>query len=248
MMTKLEDSIPFIASIEETDQIGILTLDNGKQNQLARADFLDLEELKNWINGYHLKGLILTGRGRHFSSGADINYIKANKDNPAHLLESLKKGKEILSYIEKLPMVTVAAVSGICFGGGLEIALSCQFRIATCNALFCFPESERGIMPGLAGSIRLPQLIGRNKALELILSAKILSAEDALRIGLIDRSVPNKEHICAAKQMIHELADKKTLEQIESIVRSVNNSCQKKQMDAMKEEGELFVKLIKNIW
>lgn len=247
MITKREQKKSEIISFEVKDQIGILTINNGKQNKIEQANFLDLDYLKEWINEHQLKGLIIMGNGRHFSAGADVDNIKINKDDTTYLRNTLKKGKEILNYIESLPIVTVAAISGICFGGGLEIALSCQFRIASNNALFAFPESNLGIMPGLAGTIRLPRKIGKSKALEIIISARSVTVEEALQIGLIDKIVPNKEHLSSSFQFINELTENKCVEQIKSIISSINNSFNEEDTIAMDNEGEMFLELARKI-
>jgi enoyl-CoA hydratase len=234
-----------VVRFETRNQIGILTIDNGIQNKIPQADFLDLNFLKEWLSEQDLKGLIIQGQGRHFSAGADVDNIKTKQDNPGNLRECLKKGRDILNYIEARPILTVAAVSGVCFGAGLEIALSCQFRIGTTNAILAFPESNIGIMPGLAGTIRLPRKIGKSKALEMIISGRSVAAEEAYVIGLIDKIVPNKEHLSAALQFIDELIQNKSPHQIRNIIQSVNHSMAETEAIAMKYEGEMFLELVK---
>jgi enoyl-CoA hydratase/carnithine racemase len=152
-----------------------------------------------------------------------------------------------LSYIEALPIITVAAISGACFGGGLEIALSCQFRVGAENSMLAFPESNIGIMPGLAGTIRLPRVIGRRKALEIIISGRTISADEALEIGLIDEIAPNKQHLPSAIQLIERLTLNKSVQQIKYILKSINAATTNNDTTAMKNEGEMFVKLVKNL-
>lgn len=234
-----------IAYFDVKDQIGILTIDNGSQNKVNQADFLDINQLKEWLWEEELKGLVVTGQGRHFSAGADVDNIKAGKGSLDNLRASLSRGRDILNYIEQLPIVTVAAISGACFGAGLEIALSCQFRIASANSILAFPESNIGIMPGLTGTIRLPKLIGKKKALDIIISGRSISSDEAFEIGLIDRVAPNKEHLAAAMQFIDELTQDKSIHQIKSIIQSVNNSVTETETIAMEYECELFLELVK---
>ncbi|MCK4259555.1 MAG: enoyl-CoA hydratase/isomerase family protein [Halanaerobiales bacterium] len=236
-----------IVSFQTRNQVGILTIDNGRQNKIHQPEFLDLNCLKKWLSKEELKGLIITGKGRHFSAGADIDYIKENRNNPDLLSEALKKGKEILNYIETLPIITVAAVSGACFGAGLEITLSCQFRICTTSAVLALPESNLGVLPGFAGTIRLPKTIGKNKALEIIISGRTISAEEALEIGLVDKVVPTKEHLSAALKFIDDLTQNKSLHQIRYIIQSVNNSIFDTEKEAMEKEGKMFADLAKNM-
>ncbi|MDF2839875.1 MAG: fadJ [Clostridia bacterium] len=236
-----------IVTFTTINQIGVLTIDNGSQNKIPQPDFIELNLLKEWLAMQELKGLVIVGQGRHFSAGADVDNIKANRNKLSYLEYALECGKELLNYIEALPMITVAAISGACFGGGLEIALSCQFRIAAENSMLAFPESNIGIMPGLAGTIRLPRIIGRRKALEIIISGRTISAEEALEIGLIDEVVSNKQHLAAAIQLIERLTDNRSIQQIKYILRSINTSIANNETAAMKNEGEMFVKLVKNL-
>ncbi|MCX7843714.1 MAG: enoyl-CoA hydratase/isomerase family protein [Clostridia bacterium] len=233
-----------VVYLEAADSIGIMTIDNGSQNKIPKPDFVDLNVLKEWIHEQDLKGLIITGQGRHFSAGADVDGIRAGRDNPQHMKEALKKGKNILSYIEALPIVTVAAVSGVCFGAGLEIALSCQFRICTESAVLAFPESNLGIMPGLAGTIRLPRKTGRGRAIEIILSGRTINAEEAYNIGLVDRIVQNKTHISSSIEFIRQLTQNKSNQQIKFIIEAINNATSENYETACYCEGDFFVKLL----
>lgn len=233
-------------SFETVDQIGTMTIQNGKQNKIPQPDFLDGQVLLNWMERDELKGIIITGAGRYFSNGADLDMIRTHRENSASFYSSLQKGKFLLNTIERLPLVTVAAISGICFGGGWEIALSCQFRIATESAIFAFPESGLGIMPGMAGTFRLPGKIGKSKALEIILSGRTIGAEEALELGLIDRIVPNKTHVPAARAFIDEMTRDRSLRQIRSIVQAVNNTLFLAAEDAQREESILFLDLVQN--
>lgn len=236
-----------ITYFEIENRIGILTIDNGRQNKITPADFLDLDQFQQWVSNPELKGLIITGKGRHFSAGADIEALKAAGGDLDKFKQSLGKGKEILNVVEGLSLITVAAISGVCFGGGLEIALSCQFRISTANAVFAFPEVDIGVMPGMAGTVRLPRLVGRNKALEILVSGRTLNAGEALAIGLVDRVVPAREHLSAAQQFIEELTRNKSPRQIRSIVHAVNLSRQPAESKAMVTETELFLELVREM-
>lgn len=233
-----------IVNFRIVDHIGILTIDNGKQNKIDQADFVDLDVLKQWVSTEPILGLIITGKGRHFSSGANVDNIASNIEDLTPLRNDLKRGREILNYIESLPMITVAAISGICFGAGLEIALSCQFRIASESAVLGFPESNLGIMPGLSGTVRLPKLIGKSRAIEMIVSGQSVAVDEAYTLGLIDQVTPKKEQLTAAIQFIKGLTENKSVEQVESIVVSVNRSFTLDRSIAMEKECELFLTLV----
>lgn len=197
------------------ENIGVLRLHNGRDNLVDHAVFLDLTELKQWLQQNSFQGLIITGNGRNFSKGANVERIKGYKDCPEILEEELNEGKKILSYIEELPLITVAAIEGACFGAGLEIALSCNYRLASESALFSFPEVTLGLLPGFGGTIRLPKLIGQRAAKKLILSGDMISAKEALRLGLVDETTGKKEAFLKAVELVEGLARRCSARQME---------------------------------
>lgn len=153
------------------------------------------------------KGLILSGRGRHFSSGANIEELKDRLELPtAAALEELRS-HSLTSFqgLASLPFPVVAAIQGCCLGSGMELALSCHYRICTKNALFCLPETRFGLMPGCGGTVRLTQLVGAGKAIDLILSGRNLLADDALRLGIIDLITDKRDLLDTAARLIEKL-------------------------------------------
>lgn len=235
-------------SIEKEDEIAYIIIDNGSANTIDDAAFLDLSKLKSWLEENPVKGMIIYGKGRHFSNGANVTYIDKIKDNPQQLEEALNQGKAILNFIEGLPIVTVAAISGACFGAGFEIALSCKYRVCTKNALFSFPETGLGLLPGFAGNIRLPELIGDKKALELILTGNVLSSEDAEKLGIVDQVSNKGEHIECAKQLIKRMTEHVTYEQLSCVIELMNKARQEREQnqnrkELMRKESCYFAKL-----
>lgn len=137
--------------------------------------------------------VIFTGSGeKAFSVGADLKERKTLSD--VEVRRNLYKIGEVFSLIDQLPQPTIAAINGFAFGGGMELALSCDFRIAVSSAKMGLTETSLAIIPGAGGTQRLPRLIGQAKALELILTAKRLSAEEALNYGLVTKVV-NAENL-----------------------------------------------------
>jgi enoyl-CoA hydratase len=138
------------------------------------------------------KGLILTGDGdKAFVAGADIKEIASL--TPAQALELSKRGQDLFKMIENCPKPVIAAVNGFALGGGCELAMACHIRIATENAKFGLPEVTLGLIPGYGGTQRLAQLVGRGKALELMLTADMISAQEAKALGLVNHVVSNKD-------------------------------------------------------
>lgn len=138
------------------------------------------------------KVLIITGTKSMFCSGADI--VEVFPRLSAQEARSLSiDGHYTLTVLENIGLFTIAAVNGFCLAGGLELALSCSYRIASTRARIGQTEVQVGVVPGWGGSQRLPRLIGRSKALRMILTGEILNAQDALSIGLVDEVVPHNE-------------------------------------------------------
>ena len=167
-----------ISELRVEGNVAVLTIDNGPKNLLSEPEFADRRELLGLPERYPQAGaLIITGKGRHFSHGADVSLF--GEADSAELSAKLEGARELLSIIENLPLITAAAINGGCFGGGLEIALSCQFRIASPSAFLGLPEVTHGVMPGMGGTERLCRLIGREKALGMGLITGISRDRDA---------------------------------------------------------------------
>ena len=165
-----------------------------KLNALNRATIKDLSKaFKTLGKNKMIRAIIITGSGeKAFVAGADIsefsNYtVKEGKELAA-------KGQQALfNLVENLSTPVIAAINGFALGGGLELAMACHFRIASNNAKMGLPEVSLGVIPGYGGTQRLPQLIGKGRAMELILSAGMIDAEKALSYGLVNYVVPQEE-------------------------------------------------------
>lgn len=131
-----------------------------------------------------IQTIIFTGTGNAFASGANLNEIA--QVTPETVREFAHRGQKLMNTIANAPQRTIASVNGFCFGGALDLALSCDTRTAMQNAVFCHPGVGLGIMTGWGGTQRLPRLIGEAKALEMFLTARQVTADEALQIGLID--------------------------------------------------------------
>ncbi len=149
--------------------------------------------------------LILTGAGRDaFASGADIRELKERR--AADALLGINSG--LFLKLERFPYPTIAAVSGYALGGGCELALACDLRVASESARFGQPEVGLGIIPAAGASYRLPRLVGSGRALELILTGRIIDAGEALRIGLVNRVVPDGRVVHEARALAATIAAK----------------------------------------
>jgi enoyl-CoA hydratase len=150
-------------------------------------------------------GVILTGAGdKAFIAGADINEVAT--DTPVQAEEKTRRGQEVMNLIENLGKPVIAAINGFALGGGCEAALACTIRIAVENAKFGLPEVKLGIMPGYGGTQRLPRLVGKGAALQLILTGAMIGAQEAYRIGLVNEVVPAGELIARAETILTQIA------------------------------------------
>jgi enoyl-CoA hydratase len=147
-------------------------------------------------------GVILTGVGdRAFVAGADIAELA--KMGPVDGVEVSRLGQRVFRAIELSRKPVIAAVNGFALGGGCELALACHLRVASENAKFGLPEVKLGIIPGYGGTLRLPRIVGRGRALEMMLTAEMVDALEAYRIGLVNRVVPQAELLDTARSMMN---------------------------------------------
>jgi enoyl-CoA hydratase len=148
-----------------------------------------------------VRGLIITGEGeKAFVAGADIAELA--RMGPIDGIGVSRQGQEAFRLLERMGKPVIAAVNGYALGGGMELALACHLRIASENARFGLPEVKLGIIPGYGGTVRLPRIVGRGRALELILTGEMIPAQRAYEIGLVNRVVPVGEVRAAAEQLL----------------------------------------------
>ncbi|HEY2855634.1 MAG TPA: enoyl-CoA hydratase-related protein [Gemmatimonadaceae bacterium] len=148
-------------------------------------------------------GIILTGAGRAFVAGADISEL--SNQNAVDGKRLARRGQEIFRRFELSAKPTLAAVNGFALGGGCELAMSCQLRLASEAAKFGQPEVKLGLIPGYGGTQRLPRLVGRGRAMQLILTGEMIDAQEAYRIGLVNRVVAADQLIPAATAVIQQM-------------------------------------------
>ena len=183
-----------VIEVSKNKQIGILTINRPDSlNAMNREVLLELiNELKKIQSNKDIRVIIITGSGeKAFIAGADIKLMQ--KMNREEALEFANLGQELANLIEKSAKPVIAAVNGYALGGGCEIALSCHLRISSDNAIFAQPEVKIGLLPGWGGTQRLPRIIGRGLANEIILTGRNVTAKEALDIGLVNKVVPQKE-------------------------------------------------------
>ena len=183
-----------VIEISKNNHIGTLTINRPDSlNAMNREVLIEfINELKKIQSDKEIRVIIITGSGeKAFIAGADIKLMQ--KMNREEALEFANLGQELANLIEKSAKPVIAAVNGYALGGGCEIALSCHLRIASDNAIFAQPEVKIGLLPGWGGTQRLPRIIGRGLANEIILTGRNVTAKETLDIGLVNRVVPQEE-------------------------------------------------------
>jgi len=228
---------------EVRDNIGIIALHNPPENYLLNPDFLPMEVLKQWTSADGLKGILFCAGGKHFSGGGKLENLFAMIDANENLQARMDAGKALLDYLENLNIPTVAAIQGICFGGGLEIALACHIRVCSDNALFAFPEINRGILPGLGGTVRTRELAGFPATLKMVLGGDMINADEALELKLVDCITTKSGLYGHAFNLLKKMTFDRSPEVIHGVMQALQNSRKLSRQEAMFQETRIFCEL-----
>jgi len=209
--------------IEKQDNLALVTINRPtKLNALNKATIEELHTAFNDLNNdSNTKVIILTGSGeKAFVAGADISEFAHFSVSEGEQLAA--KGQELLfDFVQNLQTPVIAAVNGFALGGGLELAMSCHFRIASTNAKMGLPEVTLGVIPGYGGTQRLAQLIGKGRAMELIMTANMIDGETAKSYGLVNHVVPQEELLDLAKSIATRISNNSSVA-IAKAIESIN--------------------------
>ncbi|MFD2967336.1 enoyl-CoA hydratase-related protein [Sphingobacterium bambusae] len=193
--------------LDIVDKTAYLTINRPeKLNALNRATLIELSTiLKRLKEDTAVRGIILTGAGeKAFVAGADIAEFNGLSEDKARELAAWGH-QEVMDVIYSFPKPVIAAVNGFALGGGLELAMACHLRVASEHAKLGLPEVSLGLIPGYGGTQRLPQLVGRGKALEMIMTGDMVTAEDALAWGLVNHVVPANRLIPTCLMLLEKM-------------------------------------------
>jgi enoyl-CoA hydratase len=221
---------------------GVATITINRPKVLNALDTQTLDELRRAMLAFRrddgVRAVIVTGSGdKSFIAGADINELSVQ--TPTGGRDHAMRGQHVLDLIENLGKPVIAAINGYALGGGCELAMACTLRVAAETAKLGQPEINLGIIPGYAGTQRLSRLIGRGRALELLLTGDQISAAEALRLGLVNRVVPAAALMSEARKLAHALATKAPIA-ARYIIDAVNRGLQMPFPDAQVFEATLF--------
>ncbi|MBM7701274.1 enoyl-CoA hydratase [Metabacillus iocasae] len=190
--------------VETNEYITTITLNRPPANALSQAILKELSEVLGEVReDDNTRVIVLQGEGRFFCAGADIKEF-TTLQNEGEYEELAKKGQQLFEYIETYPKPIIASIHGAALGGGLELAMSCHIRLVSENAKLGLPELQLGIIPGFAGTQRLPRYVGAGKAVEMMLTSEPISGQEAANLTLANNAYPEEE----LKEQTFKLAKK----------------------------------------
>lgn len=223
--------------LEFDGEMAVITLN--RPEKLNALDTVTRKELLKSFSEVEEKArvAIITGSGKAFAAGADINELLQR--DPIAALEAAKLGTELFTRIEESDIVSIAAVNGYALGGGCELAMACDIRIASRKAKFGQPEINIGIIPGAGGTQRLPRLVGLGMAKKLVLTGEMIDAEEALRVGLVEEIVDEDKLMERAKEIARKILEKPPLT-VKLAKRALNASRSMSLPDGLRYELSLF--------
>jgi enoyl-CoA hydratase len=226
--------------VEREGAVAIVTINRPSvRNALNGPTIRDLQRAMEELKADPaVRAVVLTGAGdKAFVAGADINELAVL--SPVEGTEHARRGQAVFDYIEHLGKPVIAAINGFALGGGCELAMACTIRIAADTARLGQPEINLGIIPGYAGSQRLPRLVGKGIALEILLTGDMIPASRAYEIGLVNRVVAAADLLSEAKKLAELLAAKAPVA-ARYIIEAVNHGFEMPQLDAQVLESSLF--------
>ena len=226
-------------NVELQGAVAVLTIDRPKAlNALNPEVLADLKAAFEGIDQNAVRCVVLTGAGdKSFVAGADIGSMSTM--TKAEGTDFGKTGNDIFLMIENFPLPVIAAVNGFALGGGCELAMSCDIRICSDNAMFGQPEAGLGITPGFGGTQRLPRIVGLGMAKQLLYTARNIDAGEALRIGLVNAVVPQAELMDTALKMANTIAKNAPIA-VRACKKAVNEGMQVSIDKAVEIEEKLF--------
>ncbi len=222
----------------EEDGVELLILKHPPVNALSTSLLGELDaQIRELAANASARALILTGDGQFFSAGADLKEMATLGLDRA--VEIVRKGHDLFGRIAGLRVPVIAAINGLALGGGLELALACDLRVAGESAKLGAPEVNFGLMPAYGGTQRLSRLLGSAKAKELIFTGTMIPAAEALRLGLVNKVVPAGQELRAARDLAHTIAQKAP-KAVQASKRAINDGRERSLSEGIELETKLF--------
>ncbi|MBN2297399.1 MAG: enoyl-CoA hydratase/isomerase family protein [Deltaproteobacteria bacterium] len=228
--------------VVDSDGVAMMTIDNPPMNTLGYKTRADITAtVLQAVADARVRVILLTGKGKAFVAGADIEEIKGLKTID-DVVDFANRGYRMMNTIEDSEKPIIAVINGFCLGGGLELAMSCHMRIASRSARLGLPEINLGIMPGFAGTQRLPRIVGKAKALEMILSGSHYSAKEACDMGLVNKVVDHESLMDEARKFARTIASKGRLA-VSSVMDAVSAGLEVTFEEGLMIESENFARV-----
>ncbi|WHY96225.1 enoyl-CoA hydratase [Peribacillus simplex] len=221
------------------NHVAFITIDHAPANALSSAIIGELSQAFDQIGKDEaVRVVLLHGEGRFFSAGADIKEFTEVENGKA--FEKLtKNGQSVFEKIESFPKPVIAAIHGAALGGGLELAMACHIRLVTERAKLGLPELQLGLIPGFAGTQRLPRYVGMAKAAEMLFTSEPISGTEAVQCGLANHAFTDEELISKAKELANKIAKKSPLA-LKSAIELLNYSKHDSYHKGVEREAALF--------
>ena len=229
---------------EVEDRVALLTIDHPPVNSFNTQVVTELNEaVDQALADDEVKAIVITGGGTNaFVAGADIPEIQKMLAQPGGLKTASEQGQALFLKIEQAPKPVIAAINGYCLGGGLELAMACHMRICSDRARLGQPEINLGIIPGWGGTQRLPRLVGQGKAIELILTGDMLTAQEAYRLNLVNKVVPAGAVLKEARGLARKIVSKSKVP-VAAALRAIAEGLQVTIGEGLAIEAEEFGRL-----
>jgi enoyl-CoA hydratase len=223
------------------NHVAVVIIARAPANALSSQLIEELSQLFDQLKtNEEVRVVLLHGEGKFFSAGADIKEFTKHS-----VVESAaKNGQEVFEKIEQLPKPVIAAIHGAALGGGLELAMSCHIRLVTEKAKLGLPELQLGIIPGFAGTQRLPRYVGTAKAAEMMFTSEPITGTEAVEWGLANHAYTDEELLPKAKEMAAKIAKKGPIA-LKAVIELLNISKPESYYQGAKKEAELFTGLFK---
>ncbi|PEJ56520.1 enoyl-CoA hydratase [Bacillus sp. AFS002410] len=232
-----------LVKVEKQNQIAIVTIDNPPMNTLSPEVITELGTTFSELNADgSILAILITGAGeKAFVAGGDIKDFPQKIGN-ANLIASFMETHEVFNRIDFSPKPTIAILNGYTLGGGCELAIACDLRVAEEQAMIGVPECTLGLLPGAGGTQRLPRLIGEGRAKELLFTGEHLTANEAMKIGLVNRVVPKGQGLEAGLQLAKKICKNGPVA-VRNIKKAVDEGLELPFQKALEREAELFQEL-----
>ncbi|MFJ7747316.1 enoyl-CoA hydratase [Peribacillus sp. NPDC097295] len=229
-----------LVRVEKENMLAIVTIDNPPLNVISKQVLQGLLGIFTQLeNDNEIVAVLITGAGdMAFAAGADIKEFPQMMGNP-NMMETVRESHEILTKIDKFPKPTIAALNGITLGGGCELALACDLRVAEASVQIGLPEVKLGLFPGAGGTQRLSRLVGNAKAKEIIFTGDPLTAQEAERIGLVNKVVEQGDGLMESKKLASKMTSH-SLQALSRIKKAIDEGSEATLEHGLEIEANLF--------